>query len=390
MEILQFKPTNKKEKNKKIALIIIASILIIAGIIIASLYVTDENFREKFDIYILRKKITENSVAQIMINSNENQHICAYDKYIGILNKSTLTLYDNSGKEVSKINTMISNPIIEKNNKHLCIAEKNGQKIYSINEKEIAWEKEIEGNIVDIKVNKNGYVSAVITGTSYKTVVITFDDKGKEIFKTYLASTSAITTSISNNNKYLAIAEIDSSSAIIQSNIKIISIEKAKTDPSNSIIYTYKAEGNKLITDIKYQDKEKLVCLYDDSVHIIENEQDTEILKIDAKADFIDLNLKNNVVQTVETTEFFKSNIQLLIRNINNNNENLYLTSGVLKSLEVSENIVALNFSTEVHFVNDSGWLVKKYVSSQGITDIVIGNSIAGIVYRNKLEIINL
>ena len=78
------------------------------------------------------------------------------------------------------------------------------------------------------------------------------------------------------------------------------------------------------------------------------------------------------------------------MRNVNNNNENLYLTSGVLKSLEVSENIVALNFSTEVHFVNDSGWLVKKYVSSQGITDIVIGNSIAGIVYRNKLEIINL
>ena len=107
MEILQFKPTNKKEKNKKISLIIIASILIIAGIIIASLYVTDENFREKFDIYILRKEITENSVAQIMINSNENQHICAYDKYIGILNKSTLILYDKSGK--SKI---VDNPTI--------------------------------------------------------------------------------------------------------------------------------------------------------------------------------------------------------------------------------------------------------------------------------------
>lgn len=389
MEILQFTP-NKNKKIKKIAIIIFLSIIIIAGIIITSLYITDENFREKIDIYILKKEITEDNSAQIVLNSGETQHICAYDKYIGVLSKSTLMIYNNSGEEVSKLNTMISNPIFEKNNKYLCLAEKNGQKVYLISETNILWEKEIEGKIVDVNVNKNGYVSIIVTGTSYKTVIITIDEKGKEIFKTYLASTSAITTDISNDNKYLAIAEIDSSSAIIQSNIKIISIEKAKTDPTNSIIYTHKAEKNELITDIKYQDKERLVCLYDNSVHLIENENDTELFKIDTKVDFIDLNLKNHVVQTIETTEFFKSNIQLLITNVNSKNENLYLTKGVLKSLTVSDDIIALNFSTEVHFINNNGWLIKKYVSSQGVTDIVLGNSIAGIVYRNKIEIINL
>lgn len=389
MEILQFTP-NKNKKIKKIAIIIFLSLIIIAGIIIASLYITDENFREKFDIYILKKEITEDNSAQIVLNSGETQHICAYDKYIGVLSKSTLMLYNNSGEEVSKLNTMISNPIFEKNNKYLCLAEKNGQKIYLINDTNIVWEKEVEGKITDVNVNKNGYVSVIVTGTSYKTVIITIDEKGKEIFKTYLASTSVITTDISTDNKYLAIAEIDSSSAIIQSNIKIISIEKAKTDPTNSIIYTYKAENNELIVDIKYQDKEKLICLYDNSVHLIEDKNDTELLNIDSKSDFIDLNLKNYVIQTIETTEFFKSNIQLLITNVNSKNENLYLTKGVLKSITVSDSIIALNFSTEVHFVNNNGWLIKKYVSSQGITDIVVGNSIAGIVYRNKIEIINL
>lgn len=389
MEILQFTP-NKNKKIKKIAIIIFLSLIIIAGIIIASLYITDENFREKFDIYILKKEITEDNSARIVLNSGETQHICAYDKYIGVLSKSTLMLYNNSGEEVSKLNTMISNPIFEKNNKYLCLAEKNGQKIYLINDTNIVWEKEVEGKITDVNVNKNGYVSVIVTGTSYKTVIITIDEKGKEIFKTYLASTSVITTDISTDNKYLAIAEIDSSSAIIQSNIKIISIEKAKTDPTNSIIYTHKAENNELIVDIKYQDKEKLICLYDNSVHLIEDKNDTELLKIDSKSDFIDLNLKNYVIQTIETTEFFKSNIQLLITNVNSKNENLYLTKGVLKSVTVSDNIIALNFSTEVHFVNNNGWLIKKYVSSQGITDIVVGNSIAGIVYRNKIEIINL
>lgn len=389
MEIMQF-TSNKNKKMKKIAMIIFLSLLIIAGIIITSLYLTNENFREKIDIHILKKEITEDNSSKIILSSEETQHICAYDKYIGILSKSILTIYNNTGEEITKLNTTISNPIFKQNNKYLCMAEQNGQKIYLINDTNVIWEKEIEGNIIDISLNKNGYVSIVVTGTSYKTVIITIDEKGKELFKTYLASTNVVTTDISNNNKYLAIAEIDSSSAIIQSNIKIISIEKAKTDPTNSIIYTYKAENNNLIIDIKYQEKETLVCLYDTSVHVIENNNDKEILKINEKADFIDIHLKNNIVQTVETNELFRSNIKLLITNVSNKTENLYLTRGVIKSLTTCDDIIALNFSTEVHFISKNGWLIKKYVSSQGITDVVLGNSIAGIVYRNKIEIISL
>lgn len=36
------------------------------------------------------------------------------------------------------------------------------------------------------------------------------------------------------------------------------------------------------------------------------------------------------------------------------------------------------------------GWLLKKYKANQEITDIVLGNSIAGIVYRNKIDVISL
>ena len=35
-------------------------------------------------------------------------------------------------------------------------------------------------------------------------------------------------------------------------------------------------------------------------------------------------------------------------------------------------------------------WLVKKYISTQEIKDVVIGSGIAGIVYKDKIEIINL
>ena len=52
--------------------------------------------------------------------------------------------------------------------------------------------------------------------------------------------------------------------------------------------------------------------------------------------------------------------------------------------------IIALNLGTEVEFINTSGWLAKRYVSNQEITNIVVSSNIAGIVYRDKVEIINL
>ena len=155
----------------------------------------------------------------------------------------------------------ISNPIFNAANRFLAIAENKGQKLYLITDKEITWEAEIEGNISQILVNKNGYVAVVIVDTSYKTVIKMYNPQGKELFNTYLSSTRAVDVSISNDNKYLAIAEIDTSGTIIQSNIKVISIDKASSDPTNSLENTYKSEENKLITSIKYQDKNKLVCM---------------------------------------------------------------------------------------------------------------------------------
>jgi len=37
-----------------------------------------------------------------------------------------------------------------------------------------------------------------------------------------------------------------------------------------------------------------------------------------------------------------------------------------------------------------AGWLKKKYSSNQEIKNIVLGNNLAGIVYKNKIEIIDL
>ena len=60
------------------------------------------------------------------------------------------------------------------------------------------------------------------------------------------------------------------------------------------------------------------------------------------------------------------------------------------KDVKTYENVIAINLGTEVDFVGSNGWLVKKYTSSRNIKDVIICGNLAGIIYKDKIELINL
>ena len=217
----------------------------------------------------------------------------------------------------------------------MAVGENNGNNLYLVSGTKIAWQKTVNGNISKINVNKNGYVSLILSGTSYKSVVVLYDSKGNELFKTYLSSNIAIDTDISNDNKYLSIAEIDYSGSIIKSMVKNISIEKAKTDPTNSVIYNYELSENTLLTNIKYQDKNNLVCMCNDGIYSfdISDFSDEKILEFN-NFEFVDINLKNNSVYTNNKTFGFSNTAYVNIFNVNNKSTDTYEFNGSIKSIK--------------------------------------------------------
>ena len=397
MQLISFnKYNNTKNKGKfnkkKVTIVVIVIVLIILLAVLTSIYMLNKTFRNNVDKYVFRKNIEENHGPVIELPSQvENNNILAYNNYIGILNKSILSVYSTNGKKEKELDVEISNCIYDTSNRFLAMAENEGTKLELISGTDILWKKDIEGSIENIFVNKNGYVSIVITGTSHKNVIITYNPEGTELFRTFLSQTTAIDVDISNDNKYLAYAEVDTSGSFIQSNVKIISMEKAQTDPNNSTEYIYPAESKEIITSIKYQDNNKLVCMYDDSIHVIENNSDKKILDIsDAKNTFADVNSRNSVVCITEKSSGLFANIDVEITNITNNKSSVYNIDGVATSMKTMDDVVAVNIGTEVYFLNTSGWLLKKYESSTEIKDIILGSNIAGIVYSDKIEIVNL
>lgn len=393
--ITYLKDTNGKKINKKKLIItIVVGILIAIFLIIFAVYAMNEEFRTFFDVYILRKDIEEDSLASIKVDNLSVDNVFAYSNYIAVLKDNIITSYNSSAKAETEINVEISTPIIDTNGDYVAIAEKNGQKLYLIYKNEIAWKKDLEGNISRINVNPNGYVSIILSGTSYKSVIVLYDNSGNELFKTYLASTIAVDTDISDDNKYISFAEINISGTLIQSNIKVISIDKAKENPSDSTVYKYSADAGSLALSIKYQSKSKLVCMYDDSIHVIENQQDRKILDLadnSKKISFADIDLKNYVVSTVEESGgLFSTKTAVTLLNTSTEKQNVYNLAGAVKGLYSYGDRVGVNLGLEVHFVDTNGWLVKKYTSSEEIRGIVMSNNIAGIIHKNKIEILSL
>ncbi|MBD9158415.1 MAG: hypothetical protein EGQ16_06305 [Clostridiales bacterium] len=385
---LGFKRINRK---KIIITTIVVTVIVLVGIAVGT-YCTNEAVRGWIDKFIFRKEVLQDSVATIDLKEGQNANVYAFNKYIGILDQAKFTVYSNSGSKEKELDVQISNPLYSSANRFLAIAEKGGQKFYLITDKDVSWDATVEGNISQVFVNKNGYVAVVITGTLNKTVIKMYNPSGKAMFTQYLSTTRAIDVSISNDNRYLAIAEIDTSKTVLQSNVKIISIEKAEKNADDYLEKTYSSATGKLITNIRYQDKNKLVCMYTDGISVIENDQENTLVDTkDKKIAFQSIDIDNNICYVEEKSSgLFTADSVVNITNIDNKSSKQYTVNYVAKEIFTNVDIIALNLGTDIEFINTGGWLVKRYVANQEITNVVVSNNIAGIVYRDKIEIINL
>lgn len=376
----------KKSKLKKIIIITSITIFIITAITSIIIYICNLQAREWIDTYIMRKVVEQGKATTIELDGDEDIEIFAYDKYVCIFRKKNAEIYNKFGKKVKTIETQINKPIFKSSGRYLAIAEENGQKFYLISGKEKIYENSIEGNIVQIELNSSGYVGIVISNSGYKAVVDVYNKDGKEIFKTNLAKSRVADISISQDSKYLAIAEIDISGILIQSNIKIISIEKAQKE------YEYNSETDKLILNVEYQDRNKLICMYNDSITMIENQQNTEKVNFKEKnISFMSIEMYNKIMLLEEISSGeYTSDSHIIIMNPTNLKERTYQTHDIAKSVKTYGNKIAINLGTQLHIIDPNGFLVKKYISEREINDIVLTESLAVVIYNDQIEIINL
>lgn len=383
---------HRKEKIKKLALLISLLIILITIIVLIIVYIFNVQFRNWCDKHILGKEILQEDTREIEIDGDENPQVYAFDKYICLFRRKTIEFYNKVGTKVGEIETNINNAKFASAGRYLAICEQDGKEFYLIDGKEKVYENEVDGTISQINVSRSGFVSVVLSNNSYKSIVSVYNKEGKEIFKTNLVTSRVVDVSISQDSQYLAIAEVDISGILTKSTIQIVSIELAQTKPAEAIVYKYEVPEGKLIINVEYQEKQKLICMYNDTIEVLQEQKSSELVEFEnRKTTFMTIELNNKIAILEEkTTGEYTSDTYVNIINPENKKEIKYIANGVVKSLYTSNKRIAIKTGSELHIIDTNGFLVKKYISSTEINDIVMTDSLVGVIYRDKIQIINL
>lgn len=399
MKLIEFKEYDNLGKNgvlnkKKVIIFIILIAIIMLTSILSIIYVCNPKFRNWADMHVLMKVVTEGNLASIDIDSNENISIYAYDKYVTLLRDNKLEIYNSSAKQIESLDITINDPLFTSNGKYVVIAENGKQRIYLISGTKILWNTDVDGTISRIDVNENGYVSIVCTGTTYKSVIVVYDQNGNELFKQYIPNNTVIDSAISSDNKYLSFAEIDTSGTLIKSIVKTISIKDAQSAAENVIVYTYEMPTNSLAINLKYQGSKNLICMCDDGINLLSdgNIQKLMNIKEDGKNyTFAGIDLINNIYQIEEISDGISNQYsEIKLINTGTKKVNNYSISSIAKGTASAGDNIAINLGTEIYFISTKGWLKKKYIATEEVRNVIVSDRVAAIVFRDRIEILVL
>lgn len=282
--------------------------------------------------------------------------------------------------------------VVHTNADYCIIAEKGATNVTVFSGNEIVWNTTISNaSIMGAGINKNGYSAIIYSQTGYKSLIKVFSNTGVELFTNYLASTYALDVAISNDNKYLAIAEIDTNGINVESQIKIINIEEA----SESNIKKYELDSDELITDIEYNESNDLVIMTDSNVKLLKDESLKKV--VDYAVDnvlFADIsNRKNAIVVQNKKNGLFDENVQVCIYNFDLEKEpEIYELEDIPNGIKCMKNIIAIDTGAEIIFLNTSGNFVKKCEYKGQLKDLKLFNdgNTAVLIFRDEADFIKV
>ena len=132
--------------------------------------------------------------------------------------------------------------------------------------------------------------------------------------------------------------------------------------------------------------------MYDTFINIIENGDTVKLTDFEqSKTLFASIDLSSVITEIKkESSGLIGSNIIATIINSSTKKEIKYKLDSEPKELIANQKNICLNSGTEAVFLNQNGVLIKKYTSNSEMQKIVLGKSIAGIIYNDEIKIISL
>lgn len=369
---------------KKIIILFVTVLIVFLGILAYKNY-------DEIIAYITNKdwQIAE-SVGSISINNF--YAVDGTSSNLIVVGNNYIEGYSSFAKQTFDEAISIKSAISDAKGDYCIIGENNGTKLYMVNGSEKVWESEIQGMILGVSVNKNGYSAVIYKQAGYKSLVKLMNSEGKELFTNYLASTYAVDAEISNDNKILAITEINTDGIKVQSAVKLIDINNIKEEDVKKI----DLGDDVLVADASFNDKNQLVVQTDKEIKIIANgELNDFISNKNVNASIVSIeNEANAIVIEKVDNGLFDSTYVLNIYDYKDGESNIkeYEIKSLPSIVATQKKNIVLLVENEILVVNTNGKLVKRVESVGNVKSIVMfddGNSVA-LIFRDKVEFLKI
>ena len=330
----------------------------------------------------LSKEPFSSSISQEIKESTGGNYLATYTS-------DGIKFYDYNGNLTRTVALSSTKAKLYSKDAYVVVLTEDTNTIYLYKDNALLWQEKINNSIKNISVSKNGYVSVCFSPSGYKSGIAIYDQNGKNILSTYLASTYAVDTAVSNNGKIVYIAEINTSGIKPQSYIRTIDL--LSSSDSNKEVSYEKFASDEIVTDIEVTNQDVLLALTDIAIYSFDGEQPTKVCEFSEQNTLYATitNLENPCVieQTVSKTI---SDSTIIKKYTEEPCESML--AGVPQTVATSNDKIAIGIGSEVLVLNKDLKPVAKCVVSDNVTNIAFikNASTLALIYKTKIEFIKL
>ena len=379
-----------KKKGSKMVLILLMVMML--GLIGITLYNRGNIYQMKY-MFIKNETVNAKTIFKRDIDSTQKVEIITYeDKMLWISNQGIKAI--NLHNQVDwEINESFKKPIVTSKGKYVLVSDNNNLRLYQ--ESKILWSKTAEGIISKIKLNKNGYVIAMVQKDSTNGQILGFNVKGQLIIKKdYIDQSYLVNVDISGDNKKVVALSITSDKSRVSSKIDIFEI-KSSTDVNSKPISDISKEDT-LVTDVKIFDNGNIVLVADDKIIILDSAGKNKNVKDFGESKVYRADISSGSYIVLEVNGTIKSNllenksreIQVLDSDGKIQGEGVKITSPV-QNMNILDGYFIVEDGTSLYSIS-KGKLIWNYPLSKNIKYArgFKGKPHILLVYNSSIEVI--
>ena len=370
-EKINFKEIKEKKRKEEKSNIINAIIFAILFVMIVALsiatYIKTKNidifkeckFLEKYICESL-KKDDEKIYFELNFDLSDKPKVTVYKGIIAMCSKESLKIYNSNGELKTNIDINYKTPIVKSSGNYLVVANMDGREVMFFEGFKKKWEKNQDGNIINIDLNKNGYVVVVHKGQNILSEATVYNRNGEECLVKGKASNYIIDAKLSNNNKEVVLNCIDTSGIKLNSIFEFIDINGKSTQ-------TVVSHEDKLFLDTKFA-KDYFVALTGEEVicYGLSNEElwrknlNNKVYCFNVCDDkYIVIDMESGQIKD----NLYRDSTQVKILNIKGNDVNTIKVDNIVKNIAVYDDIIALNLGKEIALYTSKGRYLKTVTS---------------------------